>query len=171
MSDWIDRLAAGMAAVPVSAWLAVGAVLAVQRFARRFGLWAYAAIALPGTVAHELAHYVVALALAADPRLPRLWPQRTERGWQLGAVAFHAPWWRAGPIALAPLMLVPASLLWVLAYVAYARGGALALHAWIAGTLMSAAVPSRTDLRIAAPTLLGLAAVSGAYAAWRIVHG
>jgi hypothetical protein len=170
MSASIDRFAAALADVPAWAWAAVVAVLAVQRIARRFGLWAYAAIALPGTLAHELAHYVVALLLAADPRLPRLWPQRVEQGWRLGSVAFRAPWWRAGPIALAPLLLMPASLAWVVVFVADARDARLALHAWIAGTLLSAALPSRTDLRIAAPFLalavLAAAAVA-AYAAWR----
>jgi hypothetical protein len=157
----IDELAARVVAVPWWAWLAVASVLALQRVARRMGLWPYAAFALPGTVAHELAHFVVALVLAGDPRLPRLWPQRTEHGWRLGSVTFRAPWWRAGPIALAPLLLMPASLAWLLAFVVDARGGWLALHAWIAGTLLSAALPSRADLRIAAPfiALLGAAAV------------
>jgi hypothetical protein len=170
----IERFAAGLAGVPAWAWAAVVAVPVLQRFARRFGLWTYAAVALPGTLAHELAHYVVALLLAADPRLPRLWPQHVEHGWRLGSVAFRAPWWRAGPIALAPLLLMPASLAWVMAFVVDARGGWLALHAWIAGTLLSAALPSRTDLRIAARFLalvalvaLAAAAAVGACATWR----
>jgi hypothetical protein len=171
MPGSIDRFAAGLADVPGWAWLAVVAVLAMQRVARRFGLWAYAAFALPGTLAHELAHYVVALLLAADPRLPRLWPQRVEQGWRLGSVAFRAPWWRAGPIAMAPLLLMPASLAWVMTFLADARGGWLALHAWVAGTLLSAALPSRTDLRIAARFLALVVVVAtatgGAWAAWR----
>lgn len=167
MYPTIERLAD----VPPWAWLAVAAVLALQRFARRLGLWAYAAFALPGTLAHELAHFVVALVLAADPRLPRLWPQRTETGWRLGSVAFRAPWWRAGPIALAPLLLMPASLAWVVAFVADARGAWLAMHAWIAGTLLSAALPSRTDLRIAAPCLALAGVAFAAYAAWRATTG
>lgn len=169
MPDWIDRLVAGLAAVPPHAWLAVAAVLLVQRLARRFGLWAYAAVALPGTLAHELAHYIVALVLAGDPRLPRLWPRRTDSGWRLGSVAFRAPWWRAGPIALAPVLLVPASLAWLLMFVADARGAWLALHAWIAGTLLSAGLPSRTDLRIAAPSLAVMAACTAAFIAWRVL--
>jgi hypothetical protein len=158
----IDELTVRLVAVPWWAWLAVASVLTLQRVSRRFGLWAYAAFALPGTVAHELAHFVVALVLAGEPRLPRLWPQRTEHGWRLGSVAFRAPWWRAGPIALAPLLLMPASLAWVLAFVVEARGGWIALQAWIAGTLLSASLPSRADLRIAAPfiALLAVAAVA-----------
>jgi hypothetical protein len=167
MPEWIDRLVASLAAVPAHAWAAAVAVLVLQRFARRLGMWAYAALALPGTLAHELAHFIVALVLAADPRLPRLWPQRSEHGWRLGSVAFRAPWWRAGPIALAPLLLMPASLAWLVAFVADARGVWLTLHAWIAGTLLSAALPSRADLRIAAPFLaLAGIALMAAYIAW-----
>jgi hypothetical protein len=171
MFPLLDRLAAGLADAPWWAWAAVVAVLALQRLARRFGLWAYAAFALPGTLAHELAHFVVALVLAADPQLPRLWPRRTERGWRLGSVAFRARWWRAGPIALAPLLLMPASLAWLAVFVADARGGWLALHAWIAGTLLSAALPSRADLRIAAPFTALVAVAIAAWAAWRLMVG
>ncbi|GAB1596880.1 hypothetical protein [Lysobacter claricitrinus] len=156
----IDSLRDTLATVPVGAWCAVAAVLVLQRFARRLGLWLYAAFALPGTLAHELAHYVVALALGAQPRLPRLWPERTGTGWRLGAVAFRATWWRAGPIALAPLLLLPGALAWVVMFLADARGVAIALHAWVAGTLLGAALPSRADLRIAAPTLAVIAFVT-----------
>ena len=146
--------------VPIAAWCAIGVVLVIQRVARRFGLWLYAAFALPGTVAHELAHYLVALVLAARPQLPRLWPQRTPTGWRLGSVAFRAPWWRAGPVALAPLLLLPGAVAWTIVFLADAQGAAIALHAWIAGTLLGAALPSRADLRIAAPTLALLAALA-----------
>jgi len=169
MHDWLHRVHDGLAAVPVHAWLAVVAVLGLQRLARRLGMWAYAALALPGTLAHELAHYAVALVLAADPRLPRLWPERSGHGWRLGSVAFRARWWRAGPIALAPLLLIPGSLAWLVAFVADARGAALALHAWVAGTLLSAGLPSRTDLRIAAPSLLVAGMLVAAYALWRSI--
>ena len=170
MLESFERMRTALQHVPMRAWLAVAAVLVAQRFARRLGLWAYAAFALPGTLAHELAHYLVALMLAARPRLPRLWPERSEHGWRLGSVAFRAPWWRAGPIALAPLLLVPASLAWLVMFVAGADGAWLALHAWIAGTLLSAGLPSRADLRIAAPTLAVLAAMLLAVLAWRMLH-
>lgn len=154
MIPHIDTLRIALSDVPIGAWCAVGVVLVLQRFARRLGLWLYAAFALPGTLAHELAHYVVALVLAARPQLPRLWPERTATGWRLGSVAFCAAWWRAGPIALAPLLLLPGALAWIVVFLADARGVMIALHAWIAGTLLGAAMPSRADLRIAAPTLV-----------------
>ncbi|GAB6194781.1 hypothetical protein [Lysobacter xanthus] len=168
MNDFLAGPVSSVAAVPIAAWLAVAAVMAMQRVARRFGLWIYALFALPGTFAHELAHYGVALLLAARPRLPRLWPERAATGWRLGSVAFQAPWWRAGPIALAPVLLLPGALAWTIVFVATAHGAMLALHAWIAGTLLGAALPSRADLRIAMPFLAVLAGlVAVAAVAWR----
>lgn len=169
MSAAFDEILQLIGDVPLRAWLVVVAVMLAQRVLRRFGLWAYAAFALPGTLAHEMSHYVVALLLRARPRLPRLWPQRTERGWRLGSVAFQAPWWRAGPIALAPLLLLPAALAWVVMLVAPAQGVLLALHAWVAGTMLDASLPSRTDLRIALPTLAVLAALMIAALGWQML--
>lgn len=161
---WLDALHD----VPAGAWLAIAAVLLLQRVVRRLGMWAYAAFALPGTAAHELAHYLAALLLMARPRFPSLWPRRSETGWRLGSVAFHAPWWRAGPIALAPVLLLPAGLAWIATFMPASGGVVLALHAWIAGTLLGAAVPSRADLRIAAPTLALLGVSAAAVVAWRL---
>lgn len=151
--------------VPPVAWWAVAGVVVLSRLARRLGMWAFALFALPGTTAHEFAHFLVALLLGGRPQMPRLWPQRTPDGWRLGAVAFRTSWWRAGPVALAPLLLLPAALAWTVVQVAPARGAAFAVHAWIAGTLVSAAMPSRTDLRLAAPLLAMCAALALAVAA------
>ena len=153
-----------LARVPVHAWVAVLAVPVIQRLVARLGLWPYALLALPGTAAHELAHWLVAAVTGARPRLPTLWPRRGPRGWQLGAVAFEPAWWRTMPIALAPLALLPASLAWLVAFVAQADGASFAAHAWIAGTLLGAARPSRADLRLAGPGLALVAVVAGAVA-------
>lgn len=171
MSPLFDALLPALADVPVVAWLAVGAVVLLQRLSAGLGLWAYALIALPGTLAHELAHYLVAQVLLARPRLPHLWPERTAEGWRLGSVAFVAPWWRAMPIALAPLLLAPGALAWLLHFLVPARGLALALHAWVVGTMLGASLPSRADWRIAAPGLLATGIVGiCAYGAWRSLH-
>lgn len=159
-------------AVPVSAWLAVAGVLVAERVVARLGMWPYALFALPGTLAHEAAHWLVAKLLFARPRFPDLRPARTARGWRLGSVAFAGPWWRAAPIALAPLALFPLALWWTVALLAPASAGAFAVHAWIAGTLLNAALPSRADWRIAAPSLLVLGAlVLAAWAFARVAAG
>lgn len=160
MDAIIGPAAAGLQAIPPWAWLAVALVLVAQRLVARLGMWPYALFALPGTLAHEGAHWLVARLLLAQPRFPSLWPRRTAGGWRLGSVAFVAPWWRAAPIALAPVALLPVSLAWVAWFLVPADGAVAVLHAWIAGTLLNAALPSRTDLRLAAPLLALLAAAA-----------
>lgn len=144
-----------LADVPAHAWATVVAVLIAQRLLRRAGLWAYALFALPGTAAHELAHWLVATLTGARPQWPRLWPVRAETGWRLGSVAFAPAWWRTAPIALAPLALLPVALWWTAHFVADAEGAGMLLHGWVAGTMASASLPSRADLRLAAPVLAG----------------
>lgn len=155
----IDMLHARLDAIPVPAVVATLCVPLLQRLVARAGLWPYALLALPGTVAHELAHYLVAAVLGARPRLPRLWPARTDAGWRLGAVAFVPRWWRTGAIALAPLALLPGAVAWLVAFAPGASAAALVAHAWVAGTMLNASLPSRADLRLAAPTLLAAGVV------------
>lgn len=161
-----------LADVPAHAWALVAGVVLAQRLLRHAGLWAYAVFALPGTAAHELAHWLLAWLTGAKPGAPRLWPVREGRTWRLGSVAFRPAWWRTAPIALAPLLLLPLALAWTVHFVGGAAGAAMLLHAWVAGTLAGASLPSRADLRLAAPglatvALLGLLATL----AWQVARG
>jgi hypothetical protein len=149
-----------LALAPAHAWAAVLVVPVLQRFVARLGLWPYAVFALPGTLAHEASHWLVAALTGARPRGLRLWPERTPHGWRLGSVAFQPAWWRTAAIALAPLALLPLALIWTIAFVAPADGIAFAVHAWIAGTLLGGSLPSRADLRLAGPALVGVLAVA-----------
>jgi hypothetical protein len=155
----IDWVAVQLGALEWHHLAAVLAILLAEQVAARLGMWWYALATMPGTIAHESAHYVVALALNARPDLPRILPQETEHGWRMGSVTFRAGLWRALPIALAPFALAPLSL-W---YAAHFLPGAphvgwFALHAWVSGTMLSASLPSRADWRLALPALafLGL---------------
>src|SRR5690349_19261760 len=96
---WIKQLVSALSPVDVACVL--GAMLII-RACRHAGIWIYAMVALPGTLAHELAHFVVAFVLGAQPSLPSVRPIRTERGWRLGSVTFRVGYARALPIALAP---------------------------------------------------------------------
>jgi hypothetical protein len=138
-------------------------MLLVIRLSSRIGVWAYALLALPGTLAHELAHYLVATLLLARPQFPSLIPQRTEHGWRLGSVAFRAGWLRSLPIALAPFALLPLALWWAQAWMAPSSGFAYFAHAWVVAALLSASLPSAADLRIALPALVLVALGIGAY--------
>jgi hypothetical protein len=145
-----------------AALLAVAVALLLIRASSRLGMWAYALAALPGTVAHEFAHWLVALLLGAQPRFPTLVPERTAHGWRLGSVRFQPGMFRAVPIVLAPIALLPLAWGWTLAFVAPADWPLRALQAWIAASLLSASLPSRADFRIALPALAILAALGGA---------
>lgn len=165
MSELLDslaRVAAPLVAVlrPLAGELAardltiLAGILVLTHIGARFGMWAYCLLVLPGTLAHELSHYVVALTLRARPSLPSLVPLRTASGWRLGAVAFHAGPLRAMPIAIAPLALGPLSLLWASSTLPHSPvDGAYLLHAWGAATSFGASLPSREDWRLAGPAL------------------
>jgi len=151
-------------------WACIAASALIQRLAARLGPWLCALVALPGTLAHELAHYAIATILRAQPTLPSLLPKRTADGWQLGAVAFRAGPLRALPIAMAPVVLAPLAL-WIALHTmaGHPVGGPYVAWAWACGALVHAGLPSRQDWRVAAPglgivaVLAGLA-VAGLYA-------
>lgn len=161
LPSWIS---AQLSVLSTSDVLVVLAMLALMRLASRLGMWAYAALALPGTFAHEMAHYLVALLLFAKPDFPSLVPQRTLHGWRLGSVTFRAGMVRALPIALAPFALMPLALWWAATLMAPATGWAHYLHAWIAAALVSASLPSSADFKLALPALAVIAIVALAYA-------
>lgn len=161
LPSWIG---AQLSVLSTSDVLVVLAMLALMRLASRLGMWAYAALALPGTFAHEMAHYLVALLLFAKPDFPSLVPQRTLHGWRLGSVTFRAGIARALPIALAPFALMPLALWWAATLMAPATGWAHYLHAWIAAALVSASLPSSADFKLALPALAIIAILALAYA-------
>lgn len=70
----------------------------------------YALSLWPGTVAHELLHYVAGLLAGAKPVSLSVIPRRKlEGGWTLGSVSFaRLRWWNSVPVGLAPLALIPA---------------------------------------------------------------
>jgi hypothetical protein len=135
--------------------------LAIIRLSRHAGMWIYALVALPGTLAHELAHFIVALVLFAHPRFPSLIPVRMERGgWRLGAVAFRANFARAMPIAMAPMALAPLALWWAGTFLHAATWPLYGLHAWVVAAMITASVPSREDFKLALPALIALVAIA-----------
>lgn len=145
-----------------SDWLLVAGAFGLIRASSRLGMWPYALMALPGTLAHELAHFIVAWLLAARPSFPSLVPQRSERGWRLGSVAFRAGMLRSVPIALAPFALAPLALVWAVQLLAPSAWPMAAVHAWIVAALVSASLPSSADMRIALPALAVIAVLAGA---------
>jgi hypothetical protein len=54
----------------------------------RNSMWCIAFLSLPGTIAHELAHFVVGMLLLAKPRGGSIWPKAHGDTWRLGSVSF-----------------------------------------------------------------------------------
>jgi hypothetical protein len=148
--DWIRHVLLALSPVDVICILGAMLIIRVSRYA---GMWIYALMALPGTLAHELAHFIVAFILGARPSFPSLVPTRTQRGWQLGSVAFQVGHVRAVPIALAPLVLAPLALWWAGWFLHAATLPLYGLHIWIVAALLTASLPSTTDLKLALPAL------------------
>lgn len=165
LGAWLQNMTLVLSPVDVLCVLGAMLIIYVSRYA---GMWIYALTALPGTTAHELAHFVVAFVLGARPAFPSLLPVRTQRGWQLGSVAFRVGHARALPIAMAPLVLAPLALWWAAAVLHPALPPLYFLHAWIVAALFSASLPSTTDFKLALPGLgvLALLAVIAAIASF-----
>ena len=140
----------------------------------RSNLWGLAVLALPGTFAHELAHFIVGLIFGAKPSGFSLQPQRRAKGWRLGAVTFLRVGVLNGAfIALAPLALLPLGWLCLIhlsvpAWVAAHWAGWFAA-AYLSATLFYACVPSLTDIKLGGRSLLVYAAVL--IAGWMALPG
>ena len=114
--------------------------------------WGLAVVALPGTFAHELAHFIIGLILRARPCGFSLWPRRNGKAWRLGAVTFrHVGILNGAFIALAPLLLLPLGWLSLmyLSVPAWANGHWVSWlgAGYLTATLFYACTPSFTDLK------------------------
>jgi hypothetical protein len=79
--------------------------LALWVLARRYSF--FLLLQLPGTLCHELSHFLAGLLTFARPSSLSIVPRRAAKGWQLGEVKLaNARWYNAAPTALAPLLLV-----------------------------------------------------------------
>jgi len=121
--------------------------------------WGLAALAFPGTAAHELAHFIIGFILRAKPSGFSLWPKRSGKGWRLGEVRFRRITLLNGVfIALAPMLLLP--LGWVcLIHLAVPAWRTQHWISWLTtgylcATLLYASVPSLTDIKVGARSLL-----------------
>ena len=110
MTDWTEpQLLIG---------LRVFTLLCLYGIMRTLYRWkyVYALIWWPSTLAHELSHFVVGFCMGAGPtRLSALPRHDAQTGrLVLGEVGFtNLRWWNKLPVALAPLLLMPALGVWL----------------------------------------------------------
>jgi hypothetical protein len=146
----------------------VGLVLIFYALLRgvRDSMWRIALLSLPGTIAHELAHFVVGLLLLAKPRGFSVWPRAHGHTWRLGSVSFgHIGLLNGAFVALAPLLLLPIAWLCVVHVLLplwnHGQWGWWLLAGYLTATALFAALPSFQDMKLGGRSLLLYAALGG----------
>ena len=149
--------------------LLVAATIILLNQARR-SLWLLSIVALPGTFAHELAHFVVGCVLLAKPASLSVWPKREGNTYLLGSVTFGGVGIFNGVfVALAPLLLLlPAAYgCFLMAVTAWRTDAYPVWAAWgvLAGNFLYGSIPSDTDVKLGLTSML-FYAVTGAGLWW-----
>ena len=157
-------LVAGTSSVALAYLAGMGAMLWLLSKARRSFLL-ISLLALPGTICHELCHWVLGKVLNGHPVRFTVIPRREGRGYVLGSVSFaNLRWYNSFFIGLAPLLMLPmayALLVWRLGrhpVMGWPEVGVVFLLA----NLVFGAMPSMPDLRIATRSPIGWLLLAGA---------
>jgi hypothetical protein len=127
--------------------------------ASRRSMWRIALLALPGTIAHELSHFVVGALLLAKPHGFSIWPKASGSTWTLGAVSFGNVGLLNGAfVALAPLLLLPIAWLCLVHLLLPLWNGGQwgwwALGGYLTATALFAALPSFQDIKLGGRSLV-----------------
>jgi hypothetical protein len=116
----------------------------------------------PGTVVHELLHYVIGFVLFAQPTKISVWPEdRETSGQTMGYVNFaNIQWYNAMPTGLAPLLGV-----FVVLFIAGLVPAGFSLSGifwvWAMASVLSQVWPSQQDWKVAFSSIGGLAMYGG----------
>lgn len=123
-------------------------------------LWAFSFFNLPFSLAHEFAHYCVALLVNGKPTSLSVIPKRNDSVIVLGeVVCANINWLNALPISIAPLTLVLIPIeshqFWFSCW-GYSLAS-LTIFVWLTAALIYAATPSRQDFKVALSQPVGIA--------------
>ena len=116
----------------------------------------------PGTVVHEILHYVIGFVLGAQPTKISVWPEERDSGGQtMGYVNFaNIQWYNAMPTGLAPLLGV-----FVVLFIAGSVPKEFSLMSvfwvWVMSSILSQVWPSQQDWKVAFSSMGGLALYGG----------
>lgn len=132
-----------------------------MKYAAYGSLWLTALVNVPGTILHELLHFVVGLFLNARPCNFTIFPKKDMLGggYVMGSVGFrNITFYNAVPAGLAPLLLLPLSFYinrYVLPLLPQTLGNYV-LYILLQTILIENAIPSRADFKIAFMFLSGV---------------
>ncbi len=147
----------GEQALPFAYLVGTAAMLWLMNQAKR-SFWLFSLLVLPGTLCHELCHWLAGKLLNGHPVHFTVFPRRVGRGFVLGSVSLaNLRWYNAFFIGLAPLLLLAAAyglFLWRLGghpMFGWKEAGAV----FCLANLLFGAVPSWQDLRMAARSPIG----------------
>ena len=112
-----------------------------------------ALLSLPGTLCHEILHWIFGIFLNAKPVSVSIWPKRQGNTWVLGSVGFtNLTIWNSAFVAFAPLLMFP--LGWALFVHAVVPAWNQGLYmVWLLGCYVCACcafagLPSTTDIKL-----------------------
>ncbi len=138
----------------------------------RFRIALFSIVVFPGTVFHELSHWLAGLLFGGRPRRLRLWPKRSGAQMTMGSVeCTNLRWYNGVFIGLAPLALLPIAL----TVMVWSIGLAPALQvsdagwAYLVACFTYASIPSGQDLRIVSLSrwmLISIAILAGVAWLW-----
>ena len=111
-----------------------------------------ALINIPGTILHELMHFIVGLVLNAQPRNFSIIPKRSDGGYVMGSVSFaNIAFYNAVPASMAPLLLLPLGF-YVNRYLLPLIEPTFlnyVLYVWMQTIIIENAMPSKADFKVA----------------------
>lgn len=156
------------------AYLIPPALVALILIRWRRGNLAFAVIALPGTVSHELAHWCIGFISGARPTGFSVWPRREPDGsYVLGMVVFrNLRWWNAAPASLAPLTgyaLAP-TVAWLRMRSAQSLAFSDVVTWFVLGQILAAAWPSTVDWRLSLRSWPAAVAVGCGILVWHLIY-
>lgn len=112
----------------------------------------------PGTVVHELSHFILGLIFLAKPKNYTLIPKKTENGYVLGSVSFtNIRWYNAIPIGMSPLILLPLSLYLIFILININMTNIeFFIYTYIISSILISSKPSTTDIYVALESKIGI---------------
>lgn len=124
----------------------------LHRWVSQWGTFFLVVSNLPISLAHELAHYLTALALGGQPSGLTVWPKfGKDKRWVFGSISFRPTMLSALPTTLAPLLWLPVGGLLLLSRVELAQSSLekLCLIYLAAYVCIAASMLSLMDIKVA----------------------